>query len=273
MPMGHFENLVNQVAEMGAELISVFGYGEPLLDRTIVEKVAYCSHKGLKTFITTNGSLLSTDIAAKLLDAGLSKMRFSAHGIYDNYERVHRGLDYNRVLRNISNFIAMNKVRYDKRCDVSISVIPMNGETVDEIIKAWDGIDIEIWKPHGWGGKRNFRKGWKRKLKTCGRVHSGPIQIQADGNMIPCCFLTDAEIVLGNIHDNTIEEILKGEKYEVLRKKHKTGNLGGLPCENCDQLFILDDSPLLYSTIDPTCEINKTSSAKFRIETNENLLG
>lgn len=265
MPMYHFEYLVDQAKDLSAKLISIFGFGEPLLDKHIIKRVEYCSNKGLDTFITTNASLLNLDMTAGLLDAGLSKIRFSVHGIFGNYESVHQGLEYDKVSRNVSNFVAMNKARYDEKCDVSIIAIPMNGETVAQIVSAWRHMDIEIWKPHNWGEGRKYRNITEKRQKTCGRVHSGPVQIQADGKVIPCCFLTNGELILGNTYKNSIKDILKGKLYTSLRKKHESGDIRGLPCETCDQLNT-GDAPLLYSTVDPACESNKTSSTKFKLK-------
>ena len=261
MDYNHFCNLVVQAYEMGAELISPFGFGEPLLDKGLAKKIAFCSKMGLETFITTNANLLNLETTRKLLDAGLSHIRFSAHGTYNNYEKVHRGLSFDTFRRNVFNFI---KVRRDLPCKVDVTVMPMNGESIQDILDFWKGRidDIEIWKPHSWGGAKHYRDG-ERKLKTCGRPKVGPVQIQADGKVIPCCFLTNGEIILGDTYVDSIEDILKGEKYRELRRKHETGDLTGLPCETCDQLMIQEISPLLYSTIDN--EINKTSSTKFNL--------
>ena len=263
----HFNYLVDQAKLLGAELISVFGYGEPLMDKGIVDKIQYCTDNGLKTFITTNASLLDVDMTSNLLKAGLRKIRFSVHGTYDNYERVHKGLKWSQVARNIGNFRSVARLRYQFLCDVSVSVIPMHNEDIEYLKEFWKGCELEIWKPHNWSGARKYRKISKDRKKTCGRLHTGPIQIQADGKMIPCCFMTNAEVVLGDTHKNTIEEILKGPLYENMRNMHEKGNLSGLPCETCDQLNI-GDSPLLYSTIDPTLEVGKTSSTKFKLKEN-----
>ena len=56
MPLGHFADLVSQVSALGAKTISCFGYGEPMEDDAIQEKVRYCSGLGLDTNITTNGA-------------------------------------------------------------------------------------------------------------------------------------------------------------------------------------------------------------------------
>jgi len=260
MDYSHFCNLVLEAYELGATHISPFGYGEPLMDGGLAKKIEYCSDLGMETFITTNAALLTLDRTRELLDAGLSHIRFSAHGIFDNYEKVH-GLDWDTFERNVFNFI---KVRRDLPCKADVTVIPMNGESVEDILHFWEGKvdDIEIWRPHGWGGKLQFRKS-KEKIPTCGRPQRGPVQIQSDGTVIPCCFLMNSEIVLGNTYKDSIANILKGEKFRRLRRKHQAGNLKGLVCMYCDQRLVLEESPLLYSSIEKG--INKTSSCKFNL--------
>ncbi len=261
MDYDHFCDLVVQAYELGAELIAPFGFGEPLIDRNLPDKIAFCSRMGLETFITTNGSLLTSDTAKALLDAGLTHIRFSAHGLNENYEKVHKGLSFSTFKSNIDNFL---KSRNGYSCKTDVTIIPMNKENLSHIIEFWKNKvdDIEVWSPHSWCNTKEYRSG-ERKLKTCGRPQVGPVQIQADGKVIPCCFLTNGEIILGDTYVDSIEDILKGEEYRGLRRKHETGDLTGLPCEHCDQLMIQDDSPLLYSSIDN--EINKTSSTKFNL--------
>jgi len=113
---------------------------------------------------------------------------------------------------------------------------------------------------------KKYRERTSPHLLSCGRPEKGPIQIQWDGRLIPCCFLTDPEIVLGDAHKQSLEEILKGEAYEDLRARHRIGDFEGIPCEECDQRFILDQSPLLYSSRDPLRSINTTSSMKFHLK-------
>ena len=60
MDHGHFKDMVRQSRLLGATEISVFGYGEPLLDTNLWRKLCLCG--GLKTNLTTNASLLDNDI-------------------------------------------------------------------------------------------------------------------------------------------------------------------------------------------------------------------
>jgi hypothetical protein len=267
MPYEHFVRLVKEAKSLGAKMISLFGYGEPLMDGGLQEKIGCVTALGLESFITTNASLLTEERAVKLLRAGLKKIRFSVHGIEKNYEKVHRKLKWRKVFDNITNFILINDIDFDHRCQVAMSCIPMHNECPYLFRYLWENKvdELEIWKPHNWTDGKGYRK-VERKKKTCGRPFNGPVQINADGKMMVCCFDYNALMVVGDTYKNSIEEILKGKAFNMVRAKHMVGNLEGLPCESCDQLNIEDDSPLLYSNVDPSCEVGKTSSTKFKME-------
>lgn len=264
MGLDHFCNLVKQAHDLGAKTISLFGYGEPLLDKTLVTKIKICSIAGFETYLSTNASLLSNQKANDLLKAGLSQITFSMHGFGANYEKVHKGLKWIEVLGNVYNFIALNDKKYGHSCKIRVCFIPMNGENVADIRNFWEKyVDyLEIWKPHNWTNGKSFRKVSEKRRKTCGRPFRGPVQINADGKMMVCCFDFDAKLTLGCTYKNTIEEILKGENLAKIQQAHKDGNLKGLICNTCDQLNITDE-PLLYSNREEG--IGKTSSTKFNL--------
>ena len=267
MCFGIFCNLVAQVKKLGATTISLFGYGEPLTDTGLEDKVEYCTSLGLDTFITTNSGLLTQERSENLIYAGLKNIRFSFHGVAPlAYETVHKGISWLTAWGNFYNFITVNR-NHGNTCKVHVSVIPMHGETVSEISNTWERYCdyLEVWKPHNWAGGKGYRKS-DRVKNTCGRPFNGPVQIQADGTIIPCCFVTNSEIVLGDTNDNSVESILNNEPYNRLREAHLTGDLKGYVCETCDQLNEEVESPLLYSTRDPKREIGKTSTCKISVK-------
>jgi hypothetical protein len=265
MPYEHFVKLVNQSLEMGAKLISIFGFGEPLLDGGIYRKISYCEKRGLETFITTNASLLTSNASRKLVAAGLTKIRFSMHGMNRDYERVHVGLRYADFLKNISNFLIINDGPYHIK--TSLSVIPMNHDNAKHIRNVWESSfdEMEIWKPHNWTTGRPYRDLSLRTKKTCGRPFRGPIQIQADGKMVVCCFDFNGELEVGDTYRSTLREILNSKRYEIIRSRHRVGIHDGYLCESCDQRN-LNDNPLIYSNVDKELKTGCTSSTKFNLE-------
>ena len=107
MKMDYFTDILNQAQDLGAKLISLFGFGESLLNPRLEKMIELCSAYGFDTFLTTNGSLLNTERSTKILESGLTDIRFSVHGLWAEYEHVHRNLKFHDTLRNIQNFIAM----------------------------------------------------------------------------------------------------------------------------------------------------------------------
>jgi len=251
---------------LGGKAVSLFGFGEPLLDKGLIEKVQHCGDLGLTTYITTNGQALTINKSKRLLAAGLKNIRFSIHAISPkDYMDVHKGLDWLTVWRNLANFLYQNK-KDGHPCKVHLSVIPMHEERVIDIRRTWEKyVDfLEVWRPHNWGGAKSFRAVFNHKT-TCGRPFNGPLQIQADGNVIPCCFLTNGEVILGNTYEKTIKDILLDEPYHRLQEAHRTGNLKGYPCENCDQRNEDQGNILLYSSRDPEKKTGVTSSCKLPV--------
>lgn len=264
MCLGKFIRLVDEAKELGAETISIFGFGEPLIDSGLEDKIAYCTSKGLRTFITTNGSLMNLNRTYDILHAGIDDVRFSIHSYNPlSYERIH-GLVWLKVFRNFADFKRVRDT-FGFKCKIHLTTIPMHGEDVRCIRSIWEKhCDfLEIWQPHNWGGAKLYRPQKEMKL-TCGRPFNGPVQIQVDGSVIPCCFLTNSEVVLGNAVEDGILDTLRGVTYEEFRDRHRTGEYEGLPCETCDQRHI-GDTPLLYSNRDPERKIGVTSTCKIKV--------
>ncbi len=267
MDLVPFSRLVRQAKDLGATVIAIYGFGEPLLDTGIADKVKVCSDHGLESFITTNAFKLWKKRTFELLDAGLTHIRFSVHGINKQmYESVHKGLRYPFVKNNIDLFLSMNRDVYNGQCVTMLTAMPMHDEPIELIREKWeDAVDfLEIWSPHNWAGGKDFRK-IVRKKKTCGRPWDGPVQINSDGTMMVCCFDFNGEMTVGDTNRQSIKKILKGAEFDRIRGKHESGDLAGLPCKTCDQLNEYEESPLLYSNRDKSRAINKSSTTKIKI--------
>ena len=60
----------------------------------------------------------------------------------------------------------------------------------------------------------------------------------------------DSVATLGHLDDQTIEEVLNGEKYEELRKAHREKRFDDISyCKDCDQLWHVPES-LVWTNIE-----------------------
>src|SRR5687768_1461423 len=73
-----FRKIVDECAELGITHVRVHNYGEPFIDRRLVEKVRYAKQKGIKEVgMISNGSLITDDVARGIIDAGLDAINIS----------------------------------------------------------------------------------------------------------------------------------------------------------------------------------------------------
>ena len=250
MDQAKYEKSIDEIVDLGAEQVVLTGFGEPMLDKNLEKKIAYAKHKGLRTYIITNGSAITEKRAYLLLQAGLDEMRVSFYGMgEDTYNAVMRGLEYDRTVESLMRFISIrNALKVDCKIHLSYLVLPENEKDTDSFRSFWEPrVDyIEIWKPHNFGDGKSYRIRFGEK-KSCGRPDNGPLQIQWNGEVIPCCYDYNNQIILGNAFEAPIHEILNGERYNLLREAHRKREFWRFPyCDQCDQLLPHGDA-LVYS--------------------------
>ncbi|MBK8289161.1 MAG: hypothetical protein IPK95_11450 [Cellvibrionales bacterium] len=125
--------------------------GEPVHPR-FLECVSYGIKQGLAVGIASNGSRLTPELTAGLLDAGLKRMVFSVSDIHADYDRIY-GLDFAVTRDNIFEFIRQSR----DRCHVQITVVRHEGNErqIDEIVSFWEtaGVDyVHVVREENRGG-------------------------------------------------------------------------------------------------------------------------
>ena len=254
MSTDSYKKSLDEVAALGGRQIVLTGFGEPLVDRRLEEKVAYAKSLGLRTYIISNASLLNEKRATGLIEAGLDELRVSFYGMgQQSYETVMVGLKFDVTMANLNGFLELREKLGSKkpRLELNWLVLPENEADTEAFQEYWEpkADAIEIWKPHNFGDGRSYRERFDEvALKnTCGRPENGPLQIQWNGEVIPCCSDYNHQIVLGNAFEQPVLAILNGEKYQLLRLAHREKKFSLFPfCNQCDQLLEHADA-LVYT--------------------------
>ena len=83
------------------EYVTLFFMGEPLLDKTLPEKIKYSKDAGFRGLnIATNLALLTEETSKKLLDSGLDTIIFSIDGVKkETHEQIRQGVTSNKLSR------------------------------------------------------------------------------------------------------------------------------------------------------------------------------
>ncbi len=254
MDLGLYKRVLDEAISLGATVVSLENYGETFIDPHFFERARYAKEKNLEVYTITNGSLFTPELAHEAL-RWLDKIRFSIYGTTKEvYEKIHRGLRYETVIANVEYLIKKKKETGGRipRIEVYLLLMEENKHQAEDFKKRWLGVadDISIWRPHNWSdgrGYRPFQKGQKKV--SCGRPQRGPIQIQWDGLVVPCCFDYNSSIILGDVKTQSLFDALTSREYDALRRAHESGDFGTYPfCDGCDQLRKREDV-LVFTTI------------------------
>jgi Fe-coproporphyrin III synthase len=80
------KKLIDDLAQFGSPVI-LFSGGEPLIRKDLLELAQYATDKGMRAVISTNGTLITKEIAAKLKNIGLSYVGVSLDGLEETHDR------------------------------------------------------------------------------------------------------------------------------------------------------------------------------------------
>jgi radical SAM protein with 4Fe4S-binding SPASM domain len=98
---------IDDIVEFGAPVL-LFSGGEPLMHPDIIELAGYASKKGLRTVVSTNGTLIDEEMAKKLKSVNLRYVGVSLDGLKPTNDEF-RGVEgaFARAMQGIDNCMAV----------------------------------------------------------------------------------------------------------------------------------------------------------------------
>jgi len=146
MSFEDFKFIIDKI-KISVEELSLFNYGEPLLNPSIVKMIKYAKKNGMKIInLHSNGLLLEKRLAEKLVKSGIDYISFSIDGASkETYQKYRIGGDLNTVVKNVSYFIDLKKRLKSKKPVIGIQFIVMkhNQYEIKKFIKIWKDIGAD----------------------------------------------------------------------------------------------------------------------------------
>lgn len=246
MPTRTFKKLMSDISkfENKVKLLRICGNGDSLMNKDIVNMVKYAREQKVveRIELITNGVLLN-DYLNNNLPLYLDRIIISIEGLCaDDYRNIcGTNVDFQKLLDNI-RVLYTNK----NKCKIHIKI---NSEAVHSDINKkrffdmfndrCDEIYIEnlvpMWPQFNTAYSTNkYRyEGKVVKHQVCVQIFKS-LQVQADGDVVPCCVDWNRVNLLGNINTNSLPDIWNGKKIRSLQIKHLTGKKGILEtCKDC----------------------------------------
>lgn len=245
-----FKKIIDECAKYNiVKEVHLHGYGEPLLDNMLIEKIKYAKNRGIKkTYFVTNASLLNGNLTRALISAGLDRIKFSFYGATkQTYEKIHVGLKFEEVEGNIRYLFQIRKEMKSRTPSVNMQFVPQseNIEEKSNFFGKWQnfidkkiGDCIEEFYLHNWIYGRKYNPNHKQinNLESC-IIPFRIIQILWNGDVVPCVFDFNGQMLMGQIRTKDIREIWNNGQYKTLRQIHRQREYEKAPlCMRCDQL-------------------------------------
>ena len=241
MEMKLFKKIIDQCKVIGIDYVTIYGFGEPFLDKYFFERLKYAKKAGIFRITTnTNGMYLTKEKVSKLLNIGIDEVFISFDATSEEvYKQIRPGLDFKTVENNILYLVNEKKRRRMLKPEISLSFVEFdkNRQETGKYIKKWGKIvdHISFSYIHNWTGA--VESGGKLRVgrrDPC-RLLWTDMVISWNGGIPLCCNDYENKIILGNIKNSSIKKIWGGEKLRQLRDFHKKKDFNRIAiCKNCE---------------------------------------
>jgi radical SAM protein with 4Fe4S-binding SPASM domain len=234
------------------KVIQLHGYGSPLLDRKIGERVDHLTKKGFDSYFSdnpTNIGLRGLERDIEIMEKGLGFIKYSIESTDDKVHKEIRGdasnfsEAYNKILQ-----ILDEKEKRNLKTRVVITMLDLNRpnqqEDWERLQEKFKGLDVYIyfksedqqWYKKEQGGERHGTSSihW---TEPCDFPWSS-MTIKSNGEVAMCVEDYNNEIILGDIRKESLYDIWNGKRYNEFRESHMDLKPGIKCTEQCDMSLI-----------------------------------
>ena len=221
------KKLVDEAANNGKGMVQHIRYtadGEPLLHPEAIKLLRYAvEHANTMVSLTTNGSLLTSEMMDELLDMNIGLIDFSLDAFDDEtYSQIRRNGNLKIVRENVLEMIK-RKVMKKSKTRIVVSFVEQEKNTAekDAFKKYWEenGVDyVVIRKLHSAGGVLYTEKETKG-TQPC--VYPWErITLLPDGALTYCSSWFGDHLLKENYWESSLKDVWIGDEYKQLREEH-----------------------------------------------------
>jgi radical SAM protein with 4Fe4S-binding SPASM domain len=241
-----YEEFIKIINKVGVKANHVMFYymGEPFLNKEAYRMIRYARDMGLYVLSCTNGEVVDP---VRLYESGINQISFQIGGVRQETHSVYRvNSNLARTMDNLSTYLEIIRSRGRKRgenvAELGFIVMRHNEGEIKEFIEIAEkmGVDLKsIINPcvrtpqQGMDFLPQSDAYWiyeRKKLEKEGclvpkRIYpenSCPwlyysITIHVDGNVVPCCRDPHGQHIVGNLLEQSLEDVWNGPKIRAFR--------------------------------------------------------
>jgi len=226
--------------------------GEPLAHPQFAEIMQICDDLNLRIFLTTNGTLIRRHSEALFNWKSLDQINFSVHSYFANPEKLSLTDYMNPILefcdkasdqsagfyinlrlwnlektnlqkgQNTRVFSVLND-RYNMNINENVDILAHKSKKLRPNL--YIHFDTEFIWP-------SLNQPIRSEAGTCYGLRK-QLAVHANGDVVPCCLDKESVLKLGNIHEGSIESILKSKRSTEIKKGFENHQLVEDLCRKC----------------------------------------
>lgn len=263
MNFDEYKNIIDQARGYTTKVV-LFNLGEPFLNKETPKMIKYAVDAKMYVKISTNAVLLDDiSLCQEIVKSGLQHLIVSLDGAdQETLEKYRVGSDFEKVLRSLNHIKETKKSLGSKTPRVELQFLVMKHnehqkEKMAEIAKKFE-VDIFSAKTICLFDVPDFQEAAKKFLpsddefsrydqaadeqfvqkgqipNSCQQVLNTMV-INTDGSVVPCCYDLYNKHILGNVFEQSLKQIWKGEKYQAFRAKIKNNRKVIEICNTCPE--------------------------------------
>ncbi len=229
MPTELFERIIGEVAALGQPIEGVVmnHYNEPTADSRYIDQVRFIKDAGLPVATLTNGSGLTPRRVDSLLGmGGIHYLSVNISSLDRERYKKQRGVDHLPLVLANLDYMATRPVATTMELVVLGTGDQDHRDEFERISERFAGtrFDVQFFEVNDRAGYLDL--GFKGEsddgcLGGCEQMGSRPINhihISARGRCILCCQDYNERWEVGDLHTQSLEEILSGDEYARIRR-------------------------------------------------------
>ena len=227
------------------KVIQLHGYGDPLLDRRMADRVKILSEKGFSSYFSCNPANIDINKNLEMFENGLDYIKYSMETVDDALHKEIRGKasnfseSYKRLLKLLEE-----KKRHNYKTKVVITMLDLHRsdqqKEFEQLKKAFEDLDVYIYL------KSQDQQWYQNKAEGTKSVHWSEfcqhpwmsMTIKSNGEVAMCMEDFNNEIILGDARKESLYDIWNGQKYQQFRKDHFELTHGIKCTEQCDMKLV-----------------------------------
>jgi len=237
-----YRKIIDEASKHLPVCLVPFFRGESLLHQQFLKMLALAKDNGLGPIqLATNAYLLNMHRTKGILDLGVDFVSFSIDvNNKEIYEAIRQKSDYAKVFKNLCYFLE-EKERRNKalpRTQVSAVRTEKNSDFIEDFINFWiDKVDaVRIYTAHSADGRpgsiEDDKEGDFERI-PCLKLLTDMV-IYYNGDVAICNHDWERKAFIGNVNNESIEQIWNSSAYSEIRKRHISGDFKGVsPCGHC----------------------------------------